>query len=456
MPNPIETIDQNAVTRAARAWLSVPLVAVGAMLVAAAVVAAGRINDYDLAGFAWIALGFGAFYGVGVAVVLRRPARRGDFLLILAVAVLLRGIALTTAPGLTTDAYRYVWDGRLTLSGISPYAYVPADPRLERFRDPAIYPNINQRETAHTVYPPAAQLVFAAGAYLDRWLGTGRDDGHNGMKAAMLIAELVLVLALAGWLNASGVPRERLLIYAWHPIPLFEIASQAHIDVVAAALLMLAVLAAETSRSVLAGAMLAAAGAVKYFPVVAAPALWRRWDWRGLVVFVAVVAAFYAAPVAEVGQRVIGFMSGLLDNEGYRDGYGFHIVLLLRDLGLPSPSGTGYTMAALALLAALALRAQTSQPAAGVRADHLLALAAAFVWLTSPHYPWYFLWLVPLLAAYPNPGVLAMTLLCVTLYIPGANWILVYAVTYWLPLAVAIAAELKYRAPGRQTPVTGA
>jgi len=49
-------------------------------------------------------------------------------------------------PRLSTDIYRYIWDGRLQGAGINPYLYVPVDPRLARLRDDSIYPNINRRE----------------------------------------------------------------------------------------------------------------------------------------------------------------------------------------------------------------------------------------------------------------------------------------------------------------------
>jgi alpha-1,6-mannosyltransferase len=61
-------------------------------------------------------------------------------------------------PRLSTDIYRYIWDGRLQGAGINPYLYVPVDPKLAGLRDDSIYPNINRKEYAHTIYPPVAQI----------------------------------------------------------------------------------------------------------------------------------------------------------------------------------------------------------------------------------------------------------------------------------------------------------
>ena len=60
--------------------------------------------------------------------------------------------------------YRYVWDGRVQLAGINPYRYLPCRRELAFLRDEAVYPHINRADYAHTVYPPAAQVIFALAA----------------------------------------------------------------------------------------------------------------------------------------------------------------------------------------------------------------------------------------------------------------------------------------------------
>jgi alpha-1,6-mannosyltransferase len=43
-------------------------------------------------------------------------------------------------------------------------------------------------------------------------------------------------------------------------------------------------------------------------------------------------------------------------------------------------------------------------------------LAVTFVFLVSPHYPWYFAWLVPFLCFYPLAGVVYLTCAVSLLY----------------------------------------
>ncbi|MEM9030402.1 MAG: glycosyltransferase family 87 protein [Pseudomonadota bacterium] len=422
--------DSSAVARVS--WL---LVAALLALTCLTGVGVHQIASGSIPGYVVVTLLHGALYLGAVVLVLRGKASPWDFALILLGAVVLRLVAVW-APHevITTDALRYVWDGRIQWDGWSPYLYAPAAPELEHLRDSEIYPNINQKERATTVYPPFAQFLFLVGYLIS--------DSVAGQKVVMLGMEAISVAALIGCLSAWGLPRERVILYAWHPLPIWEFVSQAHLDAAAVAFLLLGLWAVLRQRQGLAGGLFALAALVKYFPVVVLPALWRRWDWRMPVVFVVVAALLYWPHVSVAGTKVIGFLAQHLDNEGYRAGWGFHVVWMLRDFQLADPPGRLYVAAALVILAGLAAIAffmrgrDTCQPAM------LVALAAAFVWLTSPHYPWYFGWIVPLLCLYVSPSALLMTLTCFVLYWPrppgGATWTELYAIVYYAPLALAV------------------
>ena len=49
-----------------------------------------------------------------------------------------------------------------------------------------------------------------------------------------------------------------------------------------------------------------------------------------------------------------------------------------------------------------------------------MTLAVAAMVLLSPHYPWYFAWIVPFICFTPRPSVLYLTVACPLLYfVPG-------------------------------------
>src|SRR5687767_13197770 len=81
---------------------------------------------------------------------------RGALTLVLGFALLFRVLMLATPVYLSSDVYRYLWDGRVQLAGVNPYRHPPSAPALAALRDGETHPQIN-RPAARTVYPPAAQ-----------------------------------------------------------------------------------------------------------------------------------------------------------------------------------------------------------------------------------------------------------------------------------------------------------
>ena len=70
-----------------------------------------------------------------------RPlAKRADqnlaLLIILIGAAAMRLVLLFSEPSLSSDIYRYVWDGRVQAAGINPYAHAPAANELHRCATP--------------------------------------------------------------------------------------------------------------------------------------------------------------------------------------------------------------------------------------------------------------------------------------------------------------------------------
>src|SRR5207302_2976239 len=138
---------------------------------------------------------------------------------------------------------------------------------------------------APTIYPPAAQIVF--------YVVTRISEAPIAMKAAMVAFEALAVWVMLQLLAARGLPRTRILLYVWHPLPLWEFARSGHVDIVAIAFLLLAFVAVERRTPGLAGIALAAGALSKYVPVVAGPALYNRWDWRRPLAPAATLAVLY-------------------------------------------------------------------------------------------------------------------------------------------------------------------
>jgi alpha-1,6-mannosyltransferase len=365
------------------------------LLLAGEAVGVAAQLDGDLDGVVIAALAQGAVWIAAAIVVARAGGGRSALALILATAILLRIGALAAPVFLSDDIYRYIWDGRVQAAGINPYLYVPTDAHLAPLRDAAIFPNVNRNNYAPTIYPPVAQMFF--------FLATRFGESVPVMKLVLVAVEAIGIYGLLRVLRDLGAPRENILFYAWHPLPVLEIAGSGHVDAVMVAFVALALAAAVRCRGVWSGAALAAATLVKFFPLALVPALWRptrsnQGDWRWLAAFAAVIIAAYL-PYIGVGSRVFGFLSGYVAEERLASGSGFWIVEVLRK-AVPLPTAL-YLVLAIATLAGLAFVALRRPPGPSRSLRWAMILGVAIMLLASPHYPWYFVWLVALLCVAP-------------------------------------------------------
>jgi hypothetical protein len=384
-------------------------------------------------------------YALSAFLLLQRWPSAGDgrvlLAVILCVAVILRIIALATPPNfLSTDVYRYVWDGRVQGAGINPYLYIPSDPAVASLRDDAIYPHINRLYTAPTIYPPFAQMVFFA---ITRFA-----ESVNSMRLAMLGFEAIAVLALAVLLKRQRLPVHRLALYLWHPLPVWEFACGAHVDAVVLAMSLLAIIAAMSNRRSLSGALLAVAVLTKFLPVAIAPALYRRWDWRMPAAFLVVVVCSYALYLS-AGWKVLGFLESYAAEEGMTQGQGVFIAMLLQDIGLaPLPALLGFAAIAAAVLGTMVIRALSRNRDMEAMPALAGALAIATLVLISPHYPWYFCWLVPFICFLPRASLIYLTSAVFYLYLTDEPFgVLTGLVIYAPALALFVFEQRRFFVP---------
>jgi hypothetical protein len=332
--------------------------------------------------------------------------------IILCFAILARYAVLFHDPFLSTDVYRYAWDGVVQHAGISPYRYVPGNPALTFLREPNqdLFDNINRRDYAVTIYPPAAQVFF--------YLVTFISPQVNAMKAAMVLLEGVTVFGLFRLMDFLRIRRHWILLYAWCPMLIWEIGSSGHLDSLVMATLTWACVFRLRRQPVLTGICFTLAVLTKFYPLVVFPALLQRerahpekpWlsrpDWKMPSTLAGLTILLYL-PYLSAGRRVFGFMGGYVQEEGMSNGTRYFLLEAAQHLpGLAGLSSRAYTLFCLAVLGALSLWAwRTTCPDDAPRAAFLRPacyLATGFMLLFSPHYPWYLAWLVPFVVLLPS------------------------------------------------------
>jgi hypothetical protein len=384
-----------------------------------------------------------ATYLAAVWLVLRQPMSRHAIWVVLGVALTMRATLLPAPPFLSSDIYRYVWDGQVQAAGINPYRFVPADPALAGLRHLAVFSHINRADYARTIYPPAAQMIFGLVGHISPTV--------IGMKIVMAVFELMALLCLLRLLSIARLPRERILIYAWNPLVLWSFAGDGHVDAAAIGLLAVALLCRAGHRVRLAAAFLAGAALVKFLPVVVAPALARSERlWWALVTGAAVIVLLYA-PYLSVGVHVLGFLPTYGVEEGIGDGGGFWLLAgLSRLTALPRGAVTIYILCVAVGLGLLALRIFRGR--AANEADDVVmlcrdtAILAAFATVAlSPHYAWYFAWLALPSVVAPLPAVIWLSSAPVALFIDPFHDRFFWPSVVYLPAAALTLAALWQR-----------
>lgn len=395
-------------------------------------------------GFSTISLAQGVLYLASVGVILKGRADRWTLGIILTFAVAFRLMCLFPAPLLSSDIYRYVWDGMVQHAGLNPYSYVPADDHLSFLRDSAIFPHINRSDYAHTIYPPGAQIIF----YGVTWISAS----VVAMKVSMLAFECLLLWALVRLMTAMGIPGERSLLYAWNPLLIWEIGSSGHLDAAAMAFIVLALLLRFRKQPVATGLALGVAVMIKLYPIILLPALLRKREWRMPAALLSVVVLGYAL-YSRVGLRVFGFLGGYAHEEGLQSGERYFLLELARKVpgiaGLPVYAY--FIFLAICFCGLLWLTWNSSEKTDRSFLTCAFAIAFAFMLLYSPHYPWYVVWLIPFAALIPNLPVFTYLmgffyLFTTSLAVPGPRMFLLNKWLYGAVFAITVA-RLVWRSP---------
>ncbi|TDD61565.1 DUF2029 domain-containing protein [Kribbella antibiotica] len=368
-----------------------------------------------------------------VAGVIWRFGRGLSVVGVVAVAALCQLPGLTHAPITSTDAYRYVWDGRVQLAGHSPYAHVPLDDALADLRDPLLFPGLSptqrsgesapprvptdpaglaavaaddprtliNRPRVPTIYPPIAQVYFTLVAAVTPW-----SAGTLGLQ----IAAGLLAVALTWLLAVKTGDRRWAALWGWSPIVVLEAGSAAHVDVLGALLITAAVMVA-ARRPRLAGILLGAAASVKLLPLLLVPAFRVR---QSFVAFGAFVATYVPYIIAS-GALVLGFLPGYLTQEGFSDGSTRFAILSLL---LPPEARQLVAVILAGALAVVAFRRRGREPLAVT----CCWLYGAALLLATPTYPWYGLPLIALAALSRRPQWIAVPLAAYLAYAtPGQD-----------------------------------
>lgn len=312
--------------------------------------------------------------------------------IIILFAVLFRALLLPVDPTvLSQDMYRYIWDGRVQQNGINPYRYPPAADELKNQRDDHIYPHIN-RKSYPTLYPAGAQLFF-------RLFHMTVGDSVTGYKALMTLFDVLTLFVLLALLRIYRYEAWRLLIYAWNPLVIFEIAYSGHLEGLTVFWMVLAFYLNATDKKASGAVALAVSSAVKLYPALLLPVLLNRGQrFKGCLAFAITIALLYL-PFLGAGGKVLGFLPTYLQNPYESFNLGLKWVMMQL---LPQIHYSVWSMVFLfgLMAAGVFIFFKDKHPNMTIRYAFIL-MGLLIILMPASLHPWYVIILIPFLCFYP-------------------------------------------------------
>ena len=208
-----------------------------------------------------------------------------QFYTLIGSAIVLRLAWLFAFPDLSDDYARFIWDGRLTISGHNPFKYLPAEimkKGLSGFQpDIVIYKEMNS-QTYYTCYPPLLQMIFAIAAEIFPHSIYG---DILILRLFNLVTDVGTVCLLICLCEKWKIDKKLTLWYALNPMVIAELTGNLHYEGVMIFFILLSVWFCEGKLLWLAVICLTAAVITKLVPLMLLPLFFFYWKGRKGVIF---------------------------------------------------------------------------------------------------------------------------------------------------------------------------
>lgn len=374
-------------------------------------------------------IAFFVYFALSLNITSKRADKR-TFIAIIFFACLFRIILLPSIPVHENDIYRYMWDGKVALSGTNPYAHSPQEAeikpegknqeknfsKLKSLRDSSrVYFSRIGHRWAPTIYPPVAQAIFSLASFI-------RQDSVLVLKSIFVLFDILAIFILSKLLRLFNKDPSLCVIYAWSPLVLKEVANSGHYDSVPICLLLLAIYLLLKGRQASGSLSFALAAATKFFPIILLP-LYRTMIKRRYYALIGVVLAGMYTPFffwQNIGTGAV--FKGLViysDQWAYNGSIFAAIASILNALQIQFLNNLFLPKVIVCLLfviswAVLSLRKTSDE----FSILHRSFVIVALLFLLSPVAdPWYFCWVMPFLCFFPYRSFLALSWLLIFSYL---------------------------------------
>lgn len=233
----------------------------------------------DFLGSYWFAAAVLLFYWIH----LQGKGREISFQSLFLWAIVFRVIGVVGSPVLEDDFYRYLLDGCVFVSSGSPYGIAPESLFSGNTLTPECQAALNwvNNPDLPTIYGPVLQYLFALSHIISA-------ADINFLQLVLVLFDLALIYLLRNLAKPNF-----LLLYAWCPLILKEIAFTAHPDIVGTLFLVAAFLARRQSNFLAAAVLIGLACGAKIFAFLALPYFLFRNKLRYCLISLGTILVLY-------------------------------------------------------------------------------------------------------------------------------------------------------------------
>ena len=202
-------------------------------------------------------------------------------------ALTLRLVFIAAIPNFSQDFYRFIWDGRLILSGLNPYLTTPDNLMISQ---PNLFPQMKTlfegmgalSAEHYSNYPPLHQLPFILAAIISK----------HSILGSVVILRLLLIGADIGilffgkkLLRKLQLPTRNIYWFILNPLVIVELTGNLHFEGLMLFFFVMALYYVHTQKWHLAALTMALSIAVKLVPILSLPLFLNKLGWKKSIRF---------------------------------------------------------------------------------------------------------------------------------------------------------------------------
>ena len=208
------------------------------------------------------------------------------------IGITARVLFLPSIPNLSQDFYRFIWDGRLLISGINPYIFTPeqlANGLLKATELTSLEAISNAKvliqgmgilnSSHYSNYPPINQLCFALAALFAK---TSILGSVVVLRIIIIGADLGILYFGKKLLERLNLPAKNIFWYFLNPFIIIELTGNLHFEGVMLFFVIWSLYMLDKKRWVLAAILLGVSVSVKLLPLLFLPLFYKYIAPEGL------------------------------------------------------------------------------------------------------------------------------------------------------------------------------